>query len=125
MTRPCFAVRLLVFLLLISIRTGPALAQDDPHLELGEGRPQAASHAPSEGNPGIGVGPLVKETLRLETVGVGIDVRPGVAEVDRRADVGSGRKRIAVDLHPLRKPASITRFARSGAMLASTLSIMP
>ena len=42
------------------------LAEDDPHLELGEGGAEAAADAAAEGDPGVGVRLLLEEALGLE-----------------------------------------------------------
>ena len=41
---------------LVELAAGQHLAQDDPHLELGEGGAEAAADAAAEGDPGVGVG---------------------------------------------------------------------
>ena len=70
---------------LVQLAAAEHLAQDDPHLELGEGGAEAAADAAAEGDPGVGVGPCLEEALGPEGERLGIDVGAGVGEPDRRA----------------------------------------
>ena len=58
------------------------LAQDDLHLELGEGGAEAAADAAAEGDPGVGAGRVVEEALGQEAVRLRVDRRVAVDEVD-------------------------------------------
>ena len=69
---------------LAQVAAGQHLAQDDPHLELGEGGADAAADAAAEGDPGVGVRAVLEEALGAEGEGLGVEVGAGVGEPDRR-----------------------------------------
>src|SRR5215216_3943102 len=56
------------------LATAEHLAQDDPHLELGERGAQAATNAASERNPSIRLGRAVEEALGPEGQWVRVEV---------------------------------------------------
>ena len=60
--------------------------EDDPHLELGERRPQAATHPAAEREPGVGLGLALEEALGAEGVGLGVRVWAVVLDRYRRQD---------------------------------------
>src|SRR4051795_327596 len=77
------------------------LAEDDGHLELGEGGAEAAADAAAEGDPGVGAGRVVEEALGEEPLGFGVDLRVAVDQVDAGDDPGAGRQLVAAELDRL------------------------
>ena len=94
------------------------LAEDDLHLELGEGGAEAAADAAAEGDPGVGAGRVVEEALGQEALRFRVDLGVAVDQVDAGRDRDAGRQLVAAELDRLGQLAE--RPARSpGAGAAS------
>src|SRR6201996_5568979 len=60
------------------------LLEHDRHLLLGERGTEATAHAAAEGDPGVGAGRGLEEALWPEAIGLRVDRRVAVDEVDAR-----------------------------------------
>jgi AcrR family transcriptional regulator len=89
--------------------------EDDPQLEHGEARSDAAPRSASERNPSVAVGRLLEEALGSEFVRVGVDVGPPMEQVDGRRNIDSRREPVAIDDDGLRESATHGRDHRPQA----------
>ena len=85
--------------------TGDEFAEDDPHLELGEGSADAAPDAAAERDPGVGVGFALEEALGPELLRVGVDVLAQVDGGDRRHHEAARGQAVAADRRRRSQPA--------------------